>query len=293
MGRRPEVDAPAAGLVRLPDPGRPVDGGAGRKIGAGQAVHEPVDADVGIVHVGDARVEHFPGVVGRNVGRHPDRDPEQVGKAGRQHHRLALGAVVVGNEVDRLLVEVLEQRVGDPGHPDLGIAHRGRRIAVHGAEVALAVDQHLAHGERLGHADDGVVDRRLAVGVVLPDHVADDPGRLLVGPVPVVPELAHRIENAPVHRLQTVPHVGQGPPHDDAHRVVEVGLPKLLLDVDVTDFLGEVSHGSHARRRGLELGMRRIEAGDRNHRARSGLFYHSRPVSAPAERGPRTRFPAS
>ena len=262
VGLRPEVDAPAPGVVRLADPGRAVDGGAGREIGAGQVLHQPVNADVGVVQVGDAGLEHLAGVVGGHVGRHAHRDPgravhEEVRDAGRQDHRLVFGAVVVRNEVDRLLVEVREQLVGNACHPDLGVAHRGRRIAVHGAEVALAVDEHLAHRERLGHPHDRVVDRGLAVGVVLADDVADHAGGLLVRPVPVGAELVHRVENAPVHRLQAVPHVRQGTPHDDAHRVIEVGLPELLLDVYVADFLGKFSHGSRTRRRGLELGKRR------------------------------------
>ena len=276
VGRRPEVDAPAPGVVRLADPGRAVDGGASREIGAGQVLHQPVDADVGVVQVGDAGVEHLAGVVGRHVRRHAHRDPgravhEEVRDAGRQDHRLALGAVVVRDEVDRLLVEVGQQLVGDARHPDLGVAHRGRRIAVHGAEVALAVDEHLAHRERLGHPDDRVVDRGLAVRVVLADDVADDAGGFLVRPVPVVSELVHRVENAPVHRLQPVPHVRQGTPHDDAHRVIEVGLPELLLDVYVTDFLGKFSHGSRTRRRGLELGKRRSGCAESRH-PRGALF---------------------
>ena len=119
----------------------------------------------------------------------------------------------------------------------------------------------------------------------------DDPGRLLVGPVPVVPELAHRIENAPVHRLQTVPYVGQGPPHDDAHRIVEVGLPKLLLDVDVTDFLAKsamvLMPGAAGSNSGSD-GSRRVTGITR---ARSGLFYHSRPVS-PRRKGSADQVPS-
>ena len=48
----------------------------------------------------------------------------------------------MGNEVDGFLVDVGEQLVRDPGHAHFGVAHRRGRIAVDGAEVALAVDQH-------------------------------------------------------------------------------------------------------------------------------------------------------
>jgi hypothetical protein len=40
----------------------------------------------------------------------------------------------------------------------------------------LAVDQGVTHGEVLGHAHHRVVDRRVAVGVVLPHDLTDDGG---------------------------------------------------------------------------------------------------------------------
>jgi hypothetical protein len=54
--------------------------------------------------------------------------------------------------------------------------YRGGVVSVDRSEVALAVHQHVAHREVLRHAHDGVVDRLVAVRVVLADHVADDAG---------------------------------------------------------------------------------------------------------------------
>ncbi len=88
---------------------------------------------------------------------------EQVGNARRQDHRLLERLVVVRNEVDRLFVEVRQQLPGDARHADFGVPHGSRRIAVDGAEVALAVDERVAHGEILRHAHDRVVHRDVAV----------------------------------------------------------------------------------------------------------------------------------
>ena len=55
-----------------------------------------------------------------------------------------------------------------------GVAVRRRRIAVDRAEVPLAVDERIAQREILHHAHERVVDRRVAVRVVLAEHVADD-----------------------------------------------------------------------------------------------------------------------
>ena len=61
-------------------------------------------------------------------------------------------------------------------HADFRIAHGGSVVAVDRAEVALSIDQHVAQAEILRHADDGVVDRGIAVRMVLADHVADNAG---------------------------------------------------------------------------------------------------------------------
>ncbi|MCK7508801.1 MAG: hypothetical protein MZV70_35420 [Desulfobacterales bacterium] len=68
--------------------------------------------------------------------------------------------------------------------------------------------------------------------MVFADDISDDAGRLLVGLVPVVLELAHGVEHAPVNGLQPVAHIGQRAPDDDAHGVIEIGLLHLFFDAD-------------------------------------------------------------
>ena len=73
------------------------------------------------------------------------------------------------------------------------------------------------------------------MGVELTHHVADDAGGLAVRPGPVVAAHAHGVENAPVHRFQAVAHVGDGPRHDHAHRVIEVGALHFVFNGNERD----------------------------------------------------------
>ena len=192
-----------------------------------------VDREAGIVDQRHTGVDHLAEVVRRDVGRHADGDAagavdQEVGKARRQHHRLALVVVVVRLEVDGILVEVVDQRAGDAFEPHLGVAHGRRRIAVDRAEVALAVDQRQAHRKVLRHAHQRVVDRLVAVRVVFADDVADDARGLAIRLVPLVAVLVHRVEDAPVHRLEPVARIRQRPRHDHAHGVIEVAFLHLL-----------------------------------------------------------------
>ena len=63
------------------------------------------------------------------------------------------------------------------------ITHGRRRVAIHGTEVALTINERVAHGEILRHADQGVVDRGVAVRVQLTHDVADHARGFLGGPV--------------------------------------------------------------------------------------------------------------
>src|SRR5690606_31920790 len=114
--------------------------------------------------------------------------------------------------------------------------------AVHTPKVALAIHQPIAQGEVLGHPHDGVVHRRITVGVILTDDVPDHTGGLLVGLVPIVREHVHREQHAPVYGLESIPYVGQRPADNDAHRVGEIGLPHLAFERDGQYLLRCIRH---------------------------------------------------
>ncbi len=174
-------------------------------------------------------------VVRRDVGGHADRDPrrsvdEQVRQLRGQHGGLAETAVVVVDEVDRLLLDVGEHLVGDRGHPRLGVPHGGRRVAVDRSEVALAVDERVAQAEVLRHPHERLVQRQVAVRVVLRHRLADHAGALPIGCGRPQPHLVHRVEDPAVDRLEAVAHVRKRARDDHAHRVVDVRGAHLVLD---------------------------------------------------------------
>ena len=233
----PDIDAPAPGAVGLDDAGASVDDAGGGEVRPLDVLHQPVDADVRVVHQRQQAIDHFAQIVRRNVGGHAHGNAgtavdKQVGRLGGQHLRHGQGVVVVGAEGHRLLVQIRQQFGGQAGHAHLGVAHGGRRVPVDGAEVALPIDQQVAHGEGLGHAHHGVVDGHIPMRVVLAHDVADHAGGLHVGAVVGVVQLVHGEQHPAMHGLQAVAHIRQGAADDDAHRVVQVGLAKLVLDVD-------------------------------------------------------------
>ena len=127
-------------------PGFAKDERCGREIRTGNDFEQFFRRDRRVVHEREAAVDHFAKVVRRNVGRHADRDTacavdQQVRETGRKHGRFAARPVVVVGEVDRILVEIVEQGIGDTCKPRFGVTHGCRWIRVHRAEVTLTIDQ--------------------------------------------------------------------------------------------------------------------------------------------------------
>ena len=142
----------------------------------------------------------------RNIGRHADGDPrgavdQQIGNAGRQNRRLFERIVIVRDEIDGFLFDIGEHFLGQRRHANFRVTHRRRIITVDGAKIALAVDQRVAQVKILRHAHDRIVDRRVAVGMILTHDIADQTGGFLVRFVGSIARVVHRVEHAPMHRL--------------------------------------------------------------------------------------------
>ncbi len=241
LGHRPHLHGSLARPVGVEYPLAPEDGGARREVGALHELHQIVGRRLGVLDDVQGGVDHLAQVVGWNVRGHPHGDAlravdEQVGEAGGQDHGLLVGPVVVGDEVDRLLVDAGQQLERQRGQPAFGVAHRRRALVRPGTpEVAVAVDEGMTQAEVLDHADQGVVDGHVAVRVVGPHDLAHDLGALGVRSVGPQVLAVHRVQDPAVHRLQPVTDVGKSPRHDDGHRVLEERALHLLLDLDGLD----------------------------------------------------------
>ena len=157
------------------------------KIGGRDDFDKFVDGDVGIVDIGQACLDYFAQIMRRDVGRHADGNTaraidQQVRETSGQNLRLFTAAVIIGLEINRVLIKIIQKRVGDLVQPRLGVAHRCWRIGVHRTEVALTIDQRHAHRPILSHTCQCVVNRAVAMRVIIAHHIADDLSRFAIGP---------------------------------------------------------------------------------------------------------------
>ena len=237
----PRAERAAARGVGVPHARQPDDRAARGQVGARHVLHQFLERGLRVHEQVLGGLDHLAEVVRRHVRRHADRDArgavdEQVRERGGQHAGLHDLVVVVRDEVDDVLAEALGHRHRRLGQTRLGVP-RGGGPVVERAEVAVPVDERHAHGERLRQADQGVVDRAVAVRVELAHHLAGDAGALDVTAVGAQAHLGHLVQDASLHGLQAVAGVGERPRVDDGVRVLEEGALHLLGDVDVLDAL--------------------------------------------------------
>ena len=202
----PHHHAATAGAVAVLDTLNTVNDPGGREVWGGNDFHQLVNRCLWRVQQVQASIDHFIQVVRRNVGGHPHRNTraaidQQAGQAGGQHQGLVFAAVVVGAKVHGLFVDVGQHFVGNFRQANFRVTHRCRVITIDRAEVALAIDQHVAQRKILRHAHDGVVHRYVAVRVVFTNHVTDDTCRLFVRAIPIVVQLVHGKQHPPMHRF--------------------------------------------------------------------------------------------
>ena len=130
-------DGPAARRVCVRDVFLIERDATGRKIRPLHELQEVVGGRFGIFDEVYRRVAHFFQIVRRDVGRHADRDAERsvqkkIWRCGRQNARLLFGVVVIGSEGDGLLVDIAHHFTREARHFCLGVAVRGRAVAVDG-----------------------------------------------------------------------------------------------------------------------------------------------------------------
>ena len=241
MGFTAHDHAAAAGFITFAHAAQTVNSCAGREIGRLDDVNQFVDFSFRLIQQAQAGIDGIAQIVRRDIGCHTDGNTgrtvyQQRRETGRQYQRLMFAAVIVRAEIDGFFFDIRQHFMGNFFHADFGITHGCRGQAVDRTEVALTVDQYITHGEVLRHADDGVVNGYIAVGVVFTDNVADDTRRFFIGGIPVVFQLVHRVQHAAVYRLETVADIRQGSTHNHAHGVIEVALAHFVFKADRQGF---------------------------------------------------------
>ena len=201
-------------------------------VGCGQERQQICVAELRSFDQRDAGVSDFAQVVAGDFGRHAHRDTTRAIEKCKWQTRGQLlrffgGAVVVGLEVNRTFVNLVEQQSGDFGQARFGVTHGGGSIAVARTEVTLSVDERVALRKVLRHTHKRFIGGAVAVGVVAAEYIADYACAFDGFGAGVAAEAqahaGHGIQDAALHRFLAIAHIGQGAAFDYAQGVFQVG----------------------------------------------------------------------
>src|SRR5207248_1402276 len=110
-----------------------------------------------------------------------------------------------------VLPQFCEEELGQRGKLCLRIAVRSRWVPIDRTEITLTDHETLAHDKVLGQPDQGFIRSGTAVWMVVTSHITDNLGTLSRSAITMQMKLmVHRVQDAPLYRLQAVAHVGQG-----------------------------------------------------------------------------------
>ena len=105
---------------------------------------------------------------------------EEVGKFGWENSRLCFGLIIVRDHIDCVFIEIFHEGHRGMRQTRFGITHRSWRVAVDRSEVSLSIDKAVAHRPILRHADEGRIDHRFTVRMVVARSIAADLGAFTV-----------------------------------------------------------------------------------------------------------------
>ena len=101
------------------------------------------------------------------------------------------------------------------GEAALCITHGSRRVTVNRTEVTLSVNQGITHVPLLSHTHQSAINRRVAVRVILTEHLTNNTRTFLIRFVTGVSNAEHTVKNTAVHRLETIAYIREGTSHDN------------------------------------------------------------------------------
>ena len=242
LGLCADLDLAAAGRIGGADAAAAHDNAAGREVRALDELADLVHLRLGMVDDIAGAVDDLREVMRRDVGRHADRDTgravhQQVGEAGGQYDRLLALLIEIRLEIDRVFLDIRQHVVCQLGHAGLGVTVSCRRVAVHGTEVAVTVDQRIVQRERLRHTHHRVINRCVTVRMVAAEHITDGRCRLAVGLIRGQAVLVHGVQDAAVYRLEAVAHIRQRAADNNTHCIVDITFLHLAFEIDLHDFL--------------------------------------------------------
>ena len=237
LGAGAHLDRAAAGLIELADRRNTADDRSGREVRAGQMAHEFFDRSFGVIQQSDGGVDDFGKVVRGDACSHTHPDTggtvdQKLRETRGQYSRLHIGFVEGGHHVDSIFFQIHEHFFGEAFQTALGVTVGSSGVAVDTTEVTVTIDHAHTQREGLSQTHHGIVNRTVAVGVIITDDFPDDLCTLGVAVRFGQAEFFHSVKDTAVHGFEPVADIRDGAADVDTQRILQIGSMHDVLNVD-------------------------------------------------------------
>ena len=230
-------DASASCLISILDALQTHDVSTCGEIGTFHVLHKSLYIHVGIIHEGYTCINNLTQIMCGYVCGHTYSNTcgsveQKVGQPGGHDGGFQQSIIEVVGHVHGLFFQIVHHGFAYETQSGLGISHGSRTVTVYATKVTLAIHQSVSHGPFLCHTHQGKIYRAVTMGVILTEYFTHDTRTFLIRSAVQIAHLFHSKKDASVYRFESVSNIGQCTCYDYAHRVVDVALPHLVLNVN-------------------------------------------------------------
>ena len=181
----PHLHRATASGIGIPNTSGAHNQTASREIRSLNNSHQLLYRSLRIVNKHQNTINNLTHIMRRNIGSHTYRNTrctvnQQLWELGWQYRRFLQGFIVVWYKIHCVLINILQHQLCNFGHTHLSVTHSCWRITIHRTKVTVAIRQHIAHGEILGHTHNSIINRAITMRMIFTKNFAYDTGRFLV-----------------------------------------------------------------------------------------------------------------
>ena len=198
-----------------------------REIRSFNILHQTIEIYIRIINISTATINDLTEIMSRNISSHTNGNTistiyQQIRNFSRHHTWFLQCIIEVIRHVYSILIKVIHDMLTHLAQTTLGITHSSRRVTIHRTKVTLAINQKITHIPVLAHTNEGAINRRVTMWVILTKNLTYYTGTFLIGIIASITNTKHTIKDTTMNRFEAISYIRERTSHNNRHRIVDI-----------------------------------------------------------------------